>query len=711
MARYLLLCIISILAGRGILRLIGVKIEPHVSPYLSPVITLTFWAIFLGWGILLGFSVKQLWIIGWLATILLAIIGFRRGDYRFSKGEGVLLATAVFIPVGLMFPYFWYGIRTYLGSWAPDGWSCIAFGQYLWEYPKGAEGGLAPLYQYASHLSATKFIAGSLLGFFSPLTGLKGDTQASSGYFLAWALFVFSSSCMFFIRTKNFSGKLQFAYVGLCVFSGWLLHMLIANNYDNALILPFLPTLGGVIAFIDPHDRRWAIVLAMLVAGIIYCYPEMSAFVLAGALFFMLQRILSEKNLLGRWLILLILAGSGALLLALPWLKSFVQFLQNQLATTIQNQGLRPGEGMFRDLLSLKYGLVAFWGFSHSFLSYLLASVLSILSVWGVFKLFRKKEWGLGSVIILLFCGAMFMIVRSRYDYGAYKFILLNWWGVSFAAILGVHAFLTRFNGKKYKASLMAVFILLFGITGTRICAFDKSVKPKSIATYKQVKEIKNIVKGEGVIVDVEDGIANEWAVYFLRDTPIHLLQYRIYMEQPHVTPFMERARHIDILGASFLLSDDKNIDGSVTMSLLWEGGPYRLWKVSKRNWIAITGVGNANELEEWHGSQGFRVGKGDLKIRLFSARNGYAIITAELSRGQSLADKSAMRILISTSKGFEKPVIISRDGPHDFKIPVVRGKNNVTLHLLENPTMTRSPSGETRPLLLEVKGLKVGLK
>jgi hypothetical protein len=712
MVVYLLLCISSILAGRGILRLVGIKAEPRFSLYLSPVITLTFWTIFLGWGILLGYSVKQLWIIGWLATIVLALFGLRRADYRFSKGEWILLGAVVFIPVGLMFPYFWHGIGTYLGSPAPDGWSYSAFGQYLWEYPRGAEGGLAPLYQYASHLSGSRFIASSLLGFFSPLTGLKGDTQASSGYFLAWALFVFSSSCMFFITTKNFSGKRRFMYVGLCVFSGWLLNMLQANNYDNALILSFLPTFGGVIAIIDPHHRRWAIVLAMLAAGIFYCYPEMSPFVLAGALFFMLQRILSEReNLRGRWLMLLILAGAAALLITLPWLKNFIQFLQNQLAVAIKNQGPRPGEGIFRELLSPKYGLGAFWGLGYGFLNYLLASALSILSALGVFELFRRRQWGFGALIVLLFCGAMVMIFHAHYDYGAYKFILLNWWGVSFAAISGVDPLLTWFNGKRCRASIMAVFILFFVITGTRIYAFDKSVRPKSIITYKQVEEIKNIVKGEAVIVDVDAGIANEWVVYFLRDMPIHLLEYRIYMDQPHVIPFMERARHIDIQGARFLLSDGRNVDESALMSLMWSGGPYRLWKIPKGNWIVITGVTNPNGIEEWDGAQGFWAGKGDSKIRLFSARNGYAIITAELSRGPSLPDKSEVKILISTNERFEKSVTISRDGPYDFKIPVAAGKNVITLHSLEKPSVTRLPNGDTRPLLLRVKGLKVGLQ
>ena len=61
--------------------------------------------------------------------------------------------------------------------------------------PKGTEGGLAPLYQYAAHLSRTRFISSAMLAFFSPMTGAAGDTQAAAGAFVAWTLFVFGASC------------------------------------------------------------------------------------------------------------------------------------------------------------------------------------------------------------------------------------------------------------------------------------------------------------------------------------------------------------------------------------------------------------------------------------------------------------------------------------------------------------------------------------
>ena len=76
-----------------------------------------------------------------------------------------------------------------------DRWSYVAYGQYLWEGLKGTEGGLAPLYQYASHLSRTRFVSSAMLAFLSPMTGAAGDTQAAAGEFVAWTLFVFGASC------------------------------------------------------------------------------------------------------------------------------------------------------------------------------------------------------------------------------------------------------------------------------------------------------------------------------------------------------------------------------------------------------------------------------------------------------------------------------------------------------------------------------------
>ena len=82
MTTYLLLCIISVLTGRGILRLISVKIESSASSFLAPIITLSFWTILLGLGVSSGFTVKDLRLFIWLLTILFAAVRRSAGEQR-----------------------------------------------------------------------------------------------------------------------------------------------------------------------------------------------------------------------------------------------------------------------------------------------------------------------------------------------------------------------------------------------------------------------------------------------------------------------------------------------------------------------------------------------------------------------------------------------------------------------------------------------------
>ena len=96
---------------------------------------------------------------------------------------------ALLLPMLFFAIDFAEGIENFVGSAAGDGWSYVAYGQYLWEVRRGTPGPLAPLLQYATHLSGTRFISSALLGFFSPVTGMAGDTQGAVGVFLAATLF------------------------------------------------------------------------------------------------------------------------------------------------------------------------------------------------------------------------------------------------------------------------------------------------------------------------------------------------------------------------------------------------------------------------------------------------------------------------------------------------------------------------------------------
>jgi hypothetical protein len=728
MISYIMLCLVTIFAGLGIIRLTGIRIERNTSFYLAPVVTLAFWAIFLCWGVLLGFAIKQLWIVGWSATFLLVLIGLLRENYRFLKNEWVLLSGAIGIPICLMTPYFWYGIETYPGSWLWDGWSYVAFGQYLWKYPRGTEGGLAPIYQYAFHLSNTRFIASSLLAFFSPITGFIRDTQAATGYFLSWSLFVYSSACMYFALTidRNRGKTLVLIYVGITVFSGWILNMLIANNYDNALAISFLPAFAGVIYSVNPKERRWAVIIACLAAGIIFCYPEMMPVVLFGAFLFLIQRSLSEKILIKDFAVLVGISALIVFFITAPYLKVLFLFLQGQINHALTEQIKRPGNGYFPQLLDPNCFLTGFWGFSPPFAACaqtsnklweyvirMLAIVFSTLSIFGVISLFRRKLWGIAVLILILLYGMFSMLFQSGYSYGAYKFILLNWWGITFAVISGAFAILAMFRNLKRRWIICSGFFILFfidlAVIGKRVESFNAYfVNSKDNSILRKVQEIKTFVGNEPVIINVNDDYANIWAVYYLRDMNTYLLDYKVYMAQAHVVPLMERSKAVDLTKTRYILIDDKGIPGSCSMNLQWTGGPYRLWEATKGNCVFASKPINPNGLEVWGGEEGFWMGKGNTELRLLSSYNGQALIQGYFSLGPSLPDKPSRHILISTDHGYETNVTIEKNGLQVYSIPVVVGINRITMKPLDEPSLSVLPNGDSRPLLVGVRGLGI---
>lgn len=724
---YLVLCIISALAGRGILRLIGVRLERRISLYLAPIITLTFWTIMLGVGVSLGFPIKDFWVVGWLLTLAMAFIGLWREDYRFLQQEWMWLAGVCLLPMALMAAYFRHGLATYLGSLHPDGWSYIAQGQYVWTYSQGTEGGLAPLYQYAAHLNRTRFIASALLGFFSPLAGKSGDTQAASGYFLAWTFFVYASTCMFFAVAKGLGKQLLVFYVSISVFSGWLLNLLSVNNYANALAISFLPAFAGLIHLADPQDRRWLIVLAGLAAASLYCYPEMALFVLGGAGLFLLGRTLSGGKALLAWLILLLGTTALATFLIAPFLHNLTWYFLNQFKMAMMHKEVRDGESLFRELLIPQERLVAFWGLGGEAFAdgrlmggawhygrTLLALVLSTLAGLGILELFRRKDWGLATTIVLLFVGSLVMIFLSAYSYGAYKFILLDWWGISFAVIMGIR-FLnkilhTKMSRSVVRACLIISFGFLLSLNGYKALAFGWKASEKSIVPFKQVETIKEMVGNEAILVAVNDGTGQKWAVYFLRDVPIVLAEYKDYMAQSHVVPLMDRAKSIGLSDVHYILTDRIGSFSFPHRSPLWTNRVSALWKLPGEHWIVVSGLQNANGIEDWGGEGGFWLGQGDTEIRLLSAKAGWVVMRAHFIRGPSLPEKLDRQILVFTNRGYNSTMTIAEDGPHTIVVPVVAGRNRLVLRPLEQPSLPVLPNGDTRPLLLGIRGLKVSL-
>jgi hypothetical protein len=586
-ALYLAVCTIAVLCGFGMLRLL--KLEVTLGGLLlSPVITLVFWSITLGIASAWRLPIKN--VSGWLwgATLLFAVYGLLRARTQLLSVNLLLLLCAI-LPIVTMGRYFLNGLSDYLGSVLPDGWSYIAFGQYLWEYPRGIEGGLAPLYQYAAHLSDTRSIAPALLGFLSPLVR-AGDTQSVSGLFQAWGLFSMTCAAAFCWLTQKQTKRVVVVATVLAVAAGWMINVIWANNFDNELALAYMPAFAGIVYLLDVQKRRWWLLLGCMVAGLLYTYPELSPFIFAGSTLIALPRFWQERKNWRAWLIGIGITLAVAAILLIPFQGVLIAFVQSQVTLTVA-AGVRPGEGLFRGLVTRKFLPAALWGLggeqqidSNTVFRDALGFLFSALGATGLVVLARRQFWGIGLATGLFALGVLYYIVFQHYSYAAYKLLSISWWFLALLLAVGTDSILSFLFKTRFTKIIPLGMALLVLVVMTDALATDRYLgnQALSVTQFRQVNMIKPIAGDSPVRILVDDWIANQWAVYFLRDSPTDLGIYRMYMAQSHVIPLMDRASHTDPSAIRYVLTD-KGFEEEASASQWqkkWSGGPYTLWQI-----------------------------------------------------------------------------------------------------------------------------------
>lgn len=439
------LCLLSVFCGVGIIRLIRLRLDQRCL-LLAPLVTLAYWSIVLGNVVTFRVPVKQIYIPLWGLTIGLSIYGIFSIRWRDFLREGPLLAVVFLTALMTTMGYICFGFETFLGSPAMDGWSYVAFGQYLWEFPRGTEGGLAPLYQYSAHLSNTRFVASSILAFFSPLSGLPGDTQPIVGYLIAIAFFVYASSTAFFVQAIDFNKRLRFFFPVLVVFSSWSLYTIKANNFDNVLLLGYLPAIAGIFYLIEADSIPEGILLGLLCAGSAYIYPEMLPFVLAAMGLWGLHKLFffHRRGLIKPWIYSLMISTCVFFLAVFSSLKQMAQFLIQQ--ASISSNPVRPGWDVAGFELPSNFA-IAYWGFGEllnvnenpviRILFFLFIGLLFCLGTYGCVYLCKKKLWGSLWVFIFLNVTLLYLVFSQKYGYGAYKISLLLWWLLVYVTMVG----------------------------------------------------------------------------------------------------------------------------------------------------------------------------------------------------------------------------------------------------------------------------------
>jgi hypothetical protein len=715
---YVLFCGVLVCTGAGLLRLLRVPLTAGAAALLAPCVAQALWAVSVGASVLACVPLRYASLPIWGVTLALGLYGLislRRwpiaGAGPVAAGERtawILLAVCAAAGLLTTLPYFAHGLRDHLSSQLLDGWSYVSYGQYVWDYGRGTEGGLAPVYQWAVHLSGARHVSGPSLGFLSWLTR-PGDTSSAAGLLQAGAFVSAACACASLALAKRVPTGFAALYVVLAVVSGWSLNVLWATNFDNALALTYLPALFAILA-IDARLTMgtWSVV-GLLVAAMAYTYPEFAVLTLAGLGFAVPERFWRRREagvVVGTLLAIIV-----ALVILSPYLTGLWAFVRMQARTGLT--AARPAGSLFRGLITPPWQASAFWSLGgetmvgdHYGLRTLAGSALFLLTAIGLVRLTYRRELALVLMTMMLLCGAAIMIFGQAYSYGAYKLIVLGWWATTFAVITAVQGIASWPRvGRLAAAAGVVVCLSVPAAALSRIIPATITDTGFSLKPFRPLEQMAASLGTEPIALFSDEPIANHWAVYYLRHAQLRLGTRSGYLAMPHVQYLLSRAPAIPWERIHLLLRDTIErdpLDEHDGWLSVWHGDPYTLWDTGTRPWVLAAAATNPNGFE----GAFFWLGGGPATFELVARRPGVAELSAVLRSGPSTTG-TARRVQITDGFGCVHDELLDRQ-PLKIAIPVKAGENSIAIAPLDPITVKVQPNGDARALLVGVEGPKL---
>ena len=592
--------------------------------------------------------------------------------------------------------------KHYFISTNSDTWSYCAMSEYFENNSRGTDGGLPPIEQYAVHLKDTRFGTAALLGFLAQL----GRANAASAL-APFSIIVLANIFAGFVVLARIWGCFPVCALGAGFFAAgcsWIPDVLVVGNLDNLLFLGILPFfLARFSLFIGSRKTVKSVAaLAITTSALIYVFPE--GVIIVGAIFgpFVVWKIFRDLRLRREfssyaWFAALLLMTTA------PYLETFIPFVFNQFQSQLHSTGsVRPGEGYFPGLLA-SASLPASFGLGDEFKSSAISSkkawknaVLPLLFI--VLILIGLRRWWHSRRTLVLGVGILFVFeiwqgMLSHYDYGLYKVIVVGtslWIPALFLGLSSVFRKLPPRQSPWFQFCAVAVLLTSALVEKGRIVrrlAIRKSIPMKP---FEQLQELENFVGRDGVLVACKSDFDLQWAIFFLRDVPIKIETLRGYMAQPHVVPFMRRAKYSKS-EPRWVLSDR---DSSLAV---WQNSYFFL--VPRSKFLEVEVVGGPSNVETVGGKPFIWIGNLPTSFRVDSPRLQTVRFYAEKCWfGPSLPTASTRTMTVRVGN-FEKTFVT--DGDFSIDLPLEEGQNLVNLKCDDTPQPAAKTGGDTKTLLL----------
>ena len=670
MVLYSLICLVSVLAGCGILSVIGVGVDRRHTLFLAPILTLCFFAIVLGALVAGGFTVGEVTPTAYALCFGAAILGIvRHGKTVMASWRSLLILAG--LPLLILLPSILEGTKNYSGGLCMDGWSYVTLSQSLQHYPLDSNGWFPVNVQYAAVFGrATRFISCAFLALLAPLSGKSNDTQEVLGHYLGWLFFAYGSACLFFAKAARVNRWTAWIMVCLATLSGWTLKIINANSVDNALALCLIPAALGLLLMIPTPSRPYGVVMGAILATVLYAYPESAPFIVSAVAALAAQRMMATPHQLREFRRMGVALVITVSLCILPYAAEIAEFFKHEATLAGGAIGARPGEPFYHSLSRPGYILQGYWGLTPDFdgqllaetylrhynlYAFIIACVLTMAAFSGMFLLLRRRQWSIPLFIASMTMAYAVALVHFKYPYSAYKVLLFTWPFLAYiVAVPGEWVWdkLTQLplRGTRYACAVggLCVMSAIVGSFFLQERIFYNLLLFKSVREFKKISVVENLARGSAIAMIVNDTYANIWGMHFLRNTKLYLAgEYRGYAVG--YAPIMDGSEPVDPSEIHFAVTDsERSMESQRLMARI---GPYYVWDCRRGPWVLFKQIDNPNGVEGGFAEPFVWMGKGDTELQVLSSGATSAVFTAVFTLGPSRPGNTPGRVLIKTGR------------------------------------------------------------
>ncbi len=582
---------------------------------------------------------------------------------------------------------------------------------YFDHYQRGRTDGMPWVDEFGSHLGGTRFATAGLLAFLHDLPVLS-DVPTTRVVFTVLCLVIHFFSMLALSRVligyANWHMPLLAAFLASA--GGWLAHAMTAANNDNLIFAALTPALLAL--WCAPRTDggtgvRWPVVLAsgLLLGAMIYNYPEGMA--LLGILCIPLAAAMLWPKPGGKFLANCRTEIFGAVLgvlLAVPYLPTFVSFLRHQITTGLTIAAVaRPNEGIYPGLIVGARLPAAFAlgeeirDASHHFIGNLLPLCLIGLLILGLRVIGRHQKWFPWTALPLAILFFWQNIIK-HFDYGTFKVLLTAAWWIYPAISAGLFWITERYAwSAKWSAALVAGLLFAIGLAKYE----HRSAPMRLGGRIKPLQELSTLhfVTGNSpVLLSLDDDFDHLWASYYLRGLPLATWRQRNYLSMPHITPLLARGIAPAPESCAFMLVSGSRPDA------LWHNSRFSLVVPAK---LFIASVKNPpNGVETLRGEQFLWLSTQAATLEIVSSIGGdFELRASAFGVGPGLPGQADATVEITDARGMhpEKVTNATRSLP----VTLAPGNNEVRLHVLGSPAPGQH-NGDSRELMVGIHGLKV---